>query len=246
MARFGMTNLFALVVTIFACNAVADGQRGPVTLDYAVRLSGEVYHFFMQADGNYYLADNWVEGDVELVTGEKVHGELLKYNTYLDELIWLSSRTYQPVKADKKLVSQFSLALPGVAEAALFRNITISVPLEADSVNLYAQQLYEGNISLVAHRRVVISGERQESYRGGMQSIPRLTADPVFYIVTGDHEAFEVSRFSRRSLYRIFPDYRSEIRAALRNEGLLIRSEADLIRAVSIIDDIVGHYEWSQ
>jgi len=240
MARYEIKALFALVVTVFACNAVADGQRDPVTLDHEVRLSGEVYHFFMQADGSYYLADNWAEGTVELVTGEKVHGELLKYNAYLDELIWLSSRTYQPVMADKKLVRQFSLALPGVAEEAVFRNITISVPLVADSVNIYAQQLYAGTISLVAHRRVVQSGERQESYRGGMQSIPRLTADPVYYIVTGDQEAFEVNRLSRRSLYRIFPEHRREIRAALRSEGLLIRSETDLIRAVSMIDEMLA------
>jgi len=92
----------------------------------------------------------------------------------------------------------------------------------------------------MAQRRVVKTGERLTSVRGTHISVPRLEADPVFYIVMPDNEAFEVGRLNRRALYRIFPEYRSEIRTALRRENIWIRSESDLVRAVALIDEIVS------
>ncbi len=203
------------------------------------RLSGEIYTFTMRADGNYYLNENWLKGDVALISGETVHDKLLKYNIYLDELIWLSSKTYKPVKVDKKLVKEFTINLPDSREPVLFRNITIDVAFRDDPLNIFAHKLYEGNISLVAQRRVRQTGERFTSERGTHISVPRLEPDPVYYIIMPDNKAREVGRLNRRALYRIFPDYRSEIRTALRRENVWIRSENDLVRAVGIIDEIV-------
>ncbi len=232
--------VFLTIICPYYISAKDDHHKEKHVSVYEPRLSGEVYTFLMRANGSYYLNENWVKGDVLLISGEKAHDKRLKYNTYLDELIWLSSKTYQPVKVDKNLVREFSVNLPGEQEPAIFHNITIDVAFRSEPLNIFAHSLYDGNISLVAHRRVIKTGERLTSEGGTLISVPRLEPDPVFYIVKPDNEAHEVSRFSRRALYRIFPEQRDEIRTALRRERIWIRSENDLIRAVAIIDEVVS------
>lgn len=226
--------IFVIPVCLFASEK---DEKEIITKEYEPRLSGELYRFTLRADGKYYLYDNWVKSTILLTSGEKVIGERVKYNNYLDELIWLSSKTYKPVKLDKKLVDEFYIQLPNQREPMVFKNISFDVAFSDESRNIFAHSLYEGNISLMAHRRVIRTGERLTSVDGSLISIPRLQSDPVFYIIKDDDVAYEINRFNRWSLYRIFPEYRSEIRAAFRSERLWIRSEDDIIRAVKIIDE---------
>ncbi len=230
-----------LLAALFPGRALTDNGDMPavMTIEPDVRISGKLYSFTMDSDGSYYLADNWAEGSVTLTNGETARSELLKYNSFLGELIWLAPETYTAVQVDKNLVRRFTLNLPGMTEPAVFQRLRIRVPLEADSMNIYAQQLYSGDIGLVARRRVVVTGERLESTRGTLRSVPRLRPDPVYYVLIDGTDAYEVNRLNRRSLYRIFPEHRREIRAGFRDERLYIRSEQDLIRAVSIINRIL-------
>ncbi len=214
-------------------------QQSVLRVEPEVRLSGRLYSFNMDSDGSYYLKDNWVKGSVTLTNGETAEGVLLNYNTYLGELIWLSEETYRVVQVDKNLVKQFTLDQPGVSGPAVFQRLRISMPLEGDSANIYVQQLYKGDIMLAVRRRVVVTGERLESTRGTLRSVPRLRSDPVYYIIAEGSDAYEISRLNRRSLYSIFPEKRREIRAGFRDERLYIRTEQDLIRAVSVIDSIL-------
>lgn len=238
--RFFVHILFLSVVFPVCLSASGIDDNETSVLGFEPRLSGELYDFFLRADGSYYLHNTWLEGDVLLVSGKKARGERLKYNIFLDELIWLSSKTYQPVKLDKKLIKEFYIALPNQRERMVFSNITFETAYSSEKKNIYAHKLYEGNISLMAHRRVIRTGERLASHRGTQISVPRLEQNPVFYIITEDNIAYEVGRFSRRALYSIFPEHRSEIRAAFRRERLRIRSENDMVRAVKMIDEMLS------
>ncbi len=209
-----------------------------LTLTYEARLSGKVYDFALDAEGDYYLAESWATGDVMLLSGEKVTGERLKYNAYLDELIWLSPGNHQSVQIDKRLVSQFSVTLPGEGQPRVFHRLFFHDDREQPHAEgQYAELLYDGDVSLFAHRRVVQSGERVETVGGSLRAIPQLNADPVYYIMMPDERIKELSRFSRRALQGIFPDKQREVRALLRREQPMIRSEADLIRAVFLIEE---------
>ncbi len=230
----GALTLFMAMPENVACASPGSDQ---LTLTYEARLSGKVYDFALDAEGDYYLAESWATGDVILLSGEKVTGERFKYNAYLDELIWLSTRNHQSVQIDKRLVSQFSVTFPGEDQPRLFHRISIHDGREPYAEGQYAELLYDGDVSLFAHRRVVQSGERVETVGGSLRAIPQLNADPVYYIMTPDEQIKELSRFSRRALRGIFPDKQQEVRSLLRREQPMIRSEADLIRAVSLIEE---------
>ncbi len=228
----------ALVFSLMASDNTGSGTQLR-TLDFEPRISGEVFISTMQADGSPYLHDNWVRGDLFLRDGSLVREQYFRYNGYLDALIWRQPRSLQSVKVAKDMVEQFVLHPPG-GDSLIFQNITLRPWYESASVNLYAQILYKGDISLVVHQRIRRTGETLESRGTRIISRPRIEHDPVFYVLMPDHEARELRRHSRRSLSRLFPDHRAEVRASLRNEGIRINSQEDLVRAIKIIDKMLS------
>ncbi len=217
--------------------AYASSGNDQLTLDYKAKLSGKVYEFAMDAEGDYYLAESWAMGDVVLLSGDKVASERLKYNAYLDELIWLSPRAQQAVQIDKRLVKQFSVNLSGEDQPRVFRRLFLRDGQAMHEDGKYAELLYDGDVSLFVNRRVVQSGERVKTVEGSLRAIPQLDADPVYYILMPDDQLKELNRLSRRSLQGMFPDQQQEIRSLLRSEQRMIRSESDLVRAMSLIEN---------
>ncbi len=233
-----IAGLFSLALVLSAAAAVGTGGGAQArTMDFEPRISGEVFISTMQADGSPYLHDDWVKGDLLLLDGSLVRGQDVRYNGYLDALIWRQPRSLQSVKVAKDMVRQFVLYPPG-PDSLVFQNITLRPWYESESVNLFAQILYKGEISLVVHQRIRRTGETLESRGARIISRPRIEHDPVFYVLMPDNEARELRRHSRRSLSRLFPEQRTDVRAALRNEGVRINSQEDLVRAIRVIDNL--------
>lgn len=201
-----------------------------------VRLSGEVFNFTIHADGSMYFYEEWVHGEVTLNTGESVEVEKLRYNGFLDQLIWLNPVNFQQIQVDKQLVQSFTLKLPHFEEELFFENITFKPWFETNPINIYGHVLYDGKIKLLAHRRVAKKGEVLENVGSALVARAELEPSPVFYILMPDNQAHAVRRFNRRTLYRIFPERADQIRSAFRKEHLRIRNENDLIKAIQIID----------
>lgn len=229
----GVLILFLSLPEKAECAPSGSDQR---TLTYEARLSGKVYGFALESEGNYYLAENWAEGEVILLSGEKVTGEHFKYNAYLDELIWLSVRNHQPVQIDKQMVKQFSIKQPGASEPRVFQRLSLQDGPYSHLDGKYLELLHDGIVSVFVHRRIVQSGERMQSVEGSLRAVPQLTADPLYYIITPGDQIKELSRFGRRALQAMFPNRQQEVRSLLRREQPMIRSEADLIRAISLIE----------
>lgn len=201
-----------------------------------VRLSGEVFSFTIHSDGSMYFNDDWVPGEVTLTTGESVEVEKLRYNGFLDQLIWLNPANFQQIQVDKQMVQSFTMKLPYYEEELFFENITFKPWFEANPINIYGHVLYNGDIKLLAHRRVTKKGEVLENVGSALVARAELESSPVFYILMPDNQAHAVRRFNRRTLYRIFPERADKIRSEFRKEHLRIRNENDLIKAVQIID----------
>ena len=114
------------------------------------RLSGEVYTFSLVANGSPYLWDAWAPGDVELMSGAVIVKQNLKYNGYLDELIWFNTSTQQQVRLEKKGVRAFSLSLSPHENPLVFRKIPYRSWYGTPTSDIYAQVLYEGDLQLLA------------------------------------------------------------------------------------------------
>lgn len=234
------TLIFLLFLMIFSPLLADEEKNNTLVPPNQARLSGEVFNFSLHSDGSMYYPQDWNKGRVTLLTGEIVEVEQLRYNGYLDELIWLNPANFQQIQIDKQMVQSFSLQVPYLPDSLYFENITFKRWYDPTPMNIYGQMMYEGNIRLLVHRRIHSKREVIEERGNALVARAQLKADPIFYILMPDNQAREIKRFNRKALYSLFPEHSEQIKAAFRNNRMRIRNEAELIEAVKIIDQILG------
>jgi hypothetical protein len=215
------------------------GNPDPLIMKKKHHLSGEVFQSGQASVGSQYFYEEWLEGDVLLKSGQLVERKMLRYNGLLDELIWMPAPTRPQVRVDKNMVAQFSIVLPGTSKKVVFENVTIRPRFQSSEINIFAQALHRENLSLYAYRKVKQKDELTRRTERGVYIIPVLEPDPVYYIVFSDHQAVPLRKLNNRSLIRVFPDQRREIREILRDENLRIRTERDMILAVMAINRLI-------
>ncbi|MDX9942604.1 MAG: hypothetical protein RBS53_10330 [Bacteroidales bacterium] len=238
-----MTNkhIIFLVSLLSFLPAWADGSKNDaLTPPNQARLSGEVFSFGLHAEGSMYFPEDWNQGRVTLTSGEVVEVERLRYNGYLDQLIWLNPANFQPIQIDKQMVHSFSLQVPYLPDSLYFENITFKRWYESNPINIYGQLMYRGNIRLLAHRRIFSEREVIEERGNALVARAQLKLESIYYILMPDNQAHEFKRLNRKTLYRLFPEHSDALRDAFRQNNLRIRNENELIEAVKIIDQILG------
>ncbi|MBW6498229.1 MAG: hypothetical protein K0B09_07580 [Bacteroidales bacterium] len=235
-----MKILFSIIAMLALWGNVqaTDLKNNNIQPDPQARLAGEIFVFSIVSHGSQYFNDEWYLGDVTLRSGEVVEDQMLKYNGYLDELIWLNT-SFQNIKVDKNLVAEFNISDPHTQETFVFRNVLLNSLSIGGSGHIFAEQLYENDISLMTFRRILKTGERTENRTKSVISRAILKPDPVYFILMPDGNANILSNLSRRSFYRAFPDHKDEIRSMFRQNQLRLRNERDLIEAVKIIEKVV-------
>jgi hypothetical protein len=212
------------------------GNPDPLMLKKEHHLSGEVFQSGQASVGSQYFYEEWLEGDVLLKSGQLVERKMLRYNGLLDELIWMPAPTRSQVRVDKNMIAQFSFVLPGRSDKVVFENITIRPRFQSSEINILAQALHKGKFSLYVHRKVKQKDELARRTERGVYFIPILEHDPVYYVVFSDNLAVPLRKLNNRSLLRVFPEQRREIRQLLRQEELRIRTEQDMVLAVIAIN----------
>jgi hypothetical protein len=215
------------------------GNPDPLIMKKEHHLSGEVFQSGQASVGSQYFYEEWLEGDVLLKSGQLVERKMLRYNGLLDELIWMPAPTRSQVRVDKNMVAQFSFTLPGERETVVFENITIRTRFQSSGINIFAQVLYKGDISLYSYRKIKKEDDLARRTDRGVYHIPVLEPDPIYYIVFQDHEALELRKLNNRSLLRLFPEHKREIREILRGNEIRMRSEKDAVQAVKAIGGLI-------
>lgn len=183
------------------------------------RLSGEVYNYTLNTKDSQHYVDHWSQGEVLLTNGEVITDQLLMYNGYLDELIWLHPTTYNTIRVDKNLVASFRLFIAYPPDTVEFRHITYRYWYQPSPVSAFVTPLHTGNFSLMLRHSIRKSGERAEYTQEGRSIRILLKAAPAYFIVAADGNSYPVSAFNRRTFDQIFPEYREEIRQAFRLTG---------------------------
>lgn len=207
-------------------------QQEPPSPAPGYHLSGDVFSFGMISSGSQYFYDEWLSGEVLLTNGESVSARFLRYNGYLDELIWLPSTSRMPVRVDKGLVRSFSLDMPGHAGPVVFENLALRPAFMSQGIDFFAQRLYVGDLTLLVRREVVRDGRMSRTDGGKIYQITRLKKRPVYCVVMPGHEVFTMRKIRHRFFEDLFPERRRELREVLRHHRIRVRTEADLIRAV--------------
>ena len=202
------------------------------------RLSGEVFSFTLNASGSQYLYEQWSTGGVMLHTGARIDGVSLRYNGYLDELIWMNQANGTQIMVDKSLVDHFVMQRPQTGEWLKFRKILYRSWYATEPSEIYAQVIHEGGYTLMAYRNIRRTGENTLFTESGITVRMNISPSHEYFLITPGGEVFLVRNFNRRTFVKMFPDHRTEIRQAFR--GIRIQTDADRALLVSRLDELLG------
>jgi hypothetical protein len=190
-------------------------------------LVGDIFVKPLPSTVSQYFIDDWLRGRIVLANGRIVEKKRLRYNGFLDRLIWMNEK-YQMVKLDKEAVNGFCLydnEFPLVNFC--MEKIKIKEEFVPDSTIVYAQVLYRNNLSLYAYRKVVRYGvEEMKQYKIIADAYDKRT---FYYFKTGNHTTKGFMKISRRNLLEILPGRKEGIISYLRSGNYKIKTETDLI-----------------
>lgn len=216
---------------ITSCDAVLDPLNEP-------KLIGDFYQppLPMSTVGSQFLFDDWQNGDVYLSNKNIVRNKDLKFNAYLDRLIWLTPINHQQVKLDKDYIEGFCLKSKS-GEPRCFKKIPVKYDLAIDSVSVFGEVLYQNRISLFAYRKVVIVGY-EVALTDYYRDIYELSTLYLFKLENGKTIGFR--RYKKRDIITLFPDKKEMIIAKLRElKQHRFRTEADLINITKALNEIL-------
>ncbi len=183
----------------------------------------------------HYPDEEWHRGDVTLEHGQVVYNKLLRYNGYLDELFWLYEGDYQQVLIDRNMVKEFRFRSVFTGETTLFRKLEIDSPLFIGKNEIFAEILYEGDISVYTCRRVIETARGDYMLGNIIYGGMRIKPSHVYIIRLPDGTMHTTRRISRRSILGMFPDNRREVRRLLREHNMIPRTEQELVKTAIIL-----------
>ncbi len=187
-------------------------------IDIEDKLFGRIFiNRFINYDSQFFY--RWAKGDVTLYDSTVLKNKYIRYNHYLDELIWTRKLDYKSAIIDKQSVRAFSIYDDNNAPVAHFIKTRLKNWYENDSIDIFLQVLVEGNISLYAVRKIEL-----------IENVI-YNKDRYYVLLEGNYNNFKPSRVN---LLRLFPGKRAEFRSILRKNKLQVRHEDQLIKAIEL------------
>jgi len=203
-------------------------------------LSGELFSPDLPPDITTYFNREWLSGDIRLTDGRIVRNKKIKYNGLFDELFWLEPESNLTIKLDKEGILQFHFLNYQGDTSVYFRKLKIKRDNFNDSIEIFGQELFHGNLSLyVIH----------SFYFKGTEIVPKnkkyilkdiYIEEPVYYIKFLNNKVVGFKRFSRKNVYAFVPDKKEQIRKFLR-ESIpgKIKNNQEIIGLVQFLSSIV-------
>ncbi len=204
------------------------------TLNY--KLAGKQYYNMVVPSGSVFLFNDWKEGYVKLINGDRYDNLSLKYNIYFDEVIQVNNRSVSMIMLDKNTVSEFGFYNEQNGETMTFTKMYFQKNPEGD---YYFNCLYSGNLKLVVRHRSLEEETNMYKDSYGMMRNSKFNVYKNYYVIfPGDQ--FERLRLKRRSFVDLFPgskETRKEIKRILRRNRIYFRTDEETIRAVKLVDE---------
>lgn len=182
---------------------------------------------------NQFISDNlqfyndWTIGEIIFNDSTIIKNKFLRYNGYIDGLLWLRENDYQVCVLNREDIAGFNLYNKNNEVFTTFKNIMYKDWLTNDSAQVYMQVLTEGKISLYIHRRV-----RRETHTN------KLYEHFVYYLYKDG--VFHPLKLGRVSLIRLFPEKedKEKLRSILWKNKFRVKYEQDLVKAIEIYNSI--------
>jgi hypothetical protein len=201
------------------CNCTFDNENEIISDG---NLTAKVYISpYLNKKEFYY--NSWGIGEVELVDGSIVKNKILRYNGYLDELVWLRDDDKKAGLVDKQLVKSFKIYHNDNSTTDFFRKIKIKRWFSFDTSIVYMHVLAEGKLSLYVSRKIIQMSNSQEF-------VPKYE-----YYVYKDNN-FMLFKPNRVYFLQIMGSEKQKMKLILRTNHLKVRQENQLIKAIEIFN----------
>jgi|WetSurMetagenome_2_1015567.scaffolds.fasta_scaffold241257_1 hypothetical protein len=221
--------LFIFILSL--CTALYS-QEPHIGLVFEPQLCGEVYTIPKGFSGNQYFNKEWLVGDIVLNSGDTASNKLLKYNGFLDELIWLDSANNRQVKLEKHFIGEFSLKMPG-DRVFKFKRIQERQLITGDPADIFVEVLSENAASLYVQRIIATRGVTTKYIEGKDYSLDYLEPQPKYFLVLPDGQTAVFRWINKRAFLRILPgSYVKTVKSILRERNLPLRNEKQLAEIV--------------
>jgi len=223
------------LITLWICCAwlqMLVAQDSSAYRGFEARLSGELFDTPLGYHGEQYYLREWVNGTILLESGELVRDKKLKYNGFLDQLIWFDLERNRMVKLDKAFIREFTLE-PAGGKPLLFRRIRVSGFLPSDTLEVFAEVLAEGAASLFVQRRVIIRGSSTLDLGDRQYIYDELLPHPRYILVLPDRNVVTFNRIRKRLiLAQLPPAWQEPFRESLKEVHSRLRNERQLAELV--------------
>jgi hypothetical protein len=205
-------------------------------------LCGEVYEMPAGYNGSPYYGIGWMNGDIQLISGETAYGKLLRYNGFTDQLIWLNPKTGVETRLEKNFISGFVLRVPGAAPQP-FARINVRLPFPTDTAGIFARVISEGLVSCYRIHRIAVRGYKLEDREGMTYISNDLREQPVYVLILPGAETLIFRKISRRNILKNLSDSRKNtLRELLNQHHLALHSENDLRKLSELLSDPAVHF----
>src|ERR1035437_7492785 len=226
---------FLLICTSINAQTNVPVKAPEVKSIFSPKLTGEAFIEKKGYKGEQFFNKDWLESDILLSTGEEIHGEKLKYNGLLDELIWVNTSNYQQFKLDKSFISDFWLK-NGTGSPNHFKRINVNEQKDAHSSDIFAEVGIVGKVSLFIQRKIKIVGEENIYQNGTLYLSESIGAKPLYYIKTPSNHYLILSRIRKNAFLNLFPDKKKEIAKIIKEIHLTLKTESNLVHLIDILN----------
>lgn len=199
------------------------------------KLTGEMYVTEAKYLGDLFFNDRWTESNILLTSGEKIEGEKIKYNGYLDEVVWYNSSNYTPFVLDKDYIFEF-WSTDSLNNPVHFKHLLISDSTGRRPKDLYVQVAVEGSTSLFIQRRVISLPDEVVSGPFGLYAKKSYGQSPIYYIQLPSGQFLTLKWLSRRGFLNLFPERKEALASLVRKHGIRLKTEKGLVEVIQLMN----------
>ncbi|MBN1821665.1 MAG: hypothetical protein JXR31_00430 [Prolixibacteraceae bacterium] len=196
------------------------------------KLSGKTYTIPYTPNGSHFYHSDFVPAEITLEDGEVFENIMVRYNSYLDELVCFNRNLNSLFTIDKFIVREFEVKSP-------YFGVQRFIKLESENFRnneRYFHVLYNGTFILLAYYKTENKKTGLYVDKTGTMKDSELVLKETYYILDKDSV---LSRFlpKRKSFTELFPENKKQVKQILRKIKIYKYNAADLVKAFSALEE---------
>jgi hypothetical protein len=203
-------------------------------------LSGELFTSEVPLDTVTFFNNEWLPGDIYLVSGGILKNKKIRYNGLVDELFCLNSLSNCILKLDKEAIIQFHFHNLQGDTSVYFKKIKVKRSFSPDTTEIFVQIMFQGNLSLYVLHNFHLNDKKEVQINNKLIQKDIYKEVPFYYLKFLNGEMVGFKRFNRKTVYSFAPGKKDQIRKFLK-EGITgrINTNQEIIRLAEYLSSII-------